>query len=598
MRRPPIRILDTSGSPERIGAAHGSAFAEEIRIYAADRVELVTSGAWSGGPISRADVIEIAESMIPAHEAFDLDLFVEMVAMAEAAGISIAEAIIVGGFTDFVDTVRAVSGGPIPTTLIEDDCTAVIVPDHRAGGAGYLAQTWDMHDSATEHVFLHRARPTDAPAFNVFTTTGCLGQIGMNTDGVCVGINNLSGIDGTRGVAWTSVVRGMLKTSTADEALRVLLDADLAGAHNYLIYDRHDVGYNVEAMPSVRPVTTLAGNVIVHTNHTVDPAATAVQAQRAPLLNESSTKRLAMATQLLAEGDVDNERLFAMTRESSAICQVASEPLHIESSGAAVMRPKTDGFWSCWGPPIDNDYQRVAMPLRIPEVLPTPPTPPVVIGARSGLRYFHLDAVWADMVVELEGQAFPNTGPDNLFGRQDILDLAREFPHGCFVGLGERDVPIATGFGVRTFFDFDQPQHTMLSLLEANGGGTGHVPDGDWYYGMTLVVRPDHRRHGIGAELYEIRKQVCRDLGLRGIVAGGVIPGFAGHKHAMSAAEYVAKVAAGELYDRTLSFQLENGFEVRGVLADYMPNPTVDNYASLIVWENRDDAPTAGRSLA
>jgi hypothetical protein len=37
-----------------------------------------------------------------------------MVAMAEAAGISTAEAIIVGGFTDFVDTVRA--RRPPPTT--------------------------------------------------------------------------------------------------------------------------------------------------------------------------------------------------------------------------------------------------------------------------------------------------------------------------------------------------------------------------------------------------------------------------------------------------------------------------------------------------
>ena len=587
MRRPPIRILDTSGSPEQIGAAHGRSYAEEIRAYTRERVELVASGLWSGGPITEAEVLDIAVSMLPAHEAFDADLHVEMCAMAEAAGITPAEAVVVGGFTDFVDTVRAVMGGDMPDELIEDDCTAVIVPASRAGGAGFLAQTWDMHDSATDFVILHRGRPDDAPAFTVFTTTGCLGQIGMNTEGVCVGINNLTGSDGTRGVAWTSVVRGMLTTSSADEALEMLLAADLAGAHNFLIYDRHDRGYNVEAMPSARPVWTLVDTPLVHTNHTVTDDATAVQVPRDPVRGESSLNRRSMAIELLKDGDVDAERLFDLTRRP-VICQVATEPLRLESSGAAVMRPATDDFWACWGRPAENEYARIAMPLRIPDDLPDPPAEPVLIGPRSGTRFHHLDARWSSMVVSLEHQAFPNIDADLLLHGQDVVDLADQFSDGCFVGLDERHVPIATGLGIRTFFDLDDPQHTLLGLIDANGGGTGHVPDGDWYYGTTITVRPDHRRRGIGTELYELRKQVVRDLGLRGIVAGGVIPGFAGHKHEMTADEYIDEVAAGRLYDRTLSFQIENGFEARRALAGYIANPLVDDYAALIVWHNPD----------
>ena len=258
MRRPPIRVLDIAGSPAEMGAAHGTAFADEIRRYADERIDLVCDGRWSGGPLGRDEVIAIAESMIPAHEAFDPDLHTEMEAMAAAAGLSLPEAVIVGGFTDFVDAVSAVTGGPAPISVLEDDCTALIVPDERADGAGYLAQTWDMHDLATDHVLLLRIHPDDAPAARVFTTTGCLGQIGMNSEGVCVGINNLNALDGRPGVAWTSVVRGMLRTSTAADALAVLLDADLAGAHNFVIFDRHGDGYDVEAMPSVRPVVQLA----------------------------------------------------------------------------------------------------------------------------------------------------------------------------------------------------------------------------------------------------------------------------------------------------------------------------------------------------
>ena len=338
---------------------HGRAHAAEIRAYAADRIGIVASGMWTGAPLSQADVVDIARSMIPAHESFDGDLHTEMAAMAGAAGISLAEAIVVGGFTDFVDTVRAAMGGIGASTAAEDDCTAVIVPDVRAGGAGFLAQTWDMHATATDHVLLLRVRPDGAPAARVFTTNGCLGQIGMNSEGVCVGVNNLTGTDGRPGVTWPSVLRAMLKCSTASEALDVLLGADLAGAHNYLILDRHGDGFNVEAMPSVRPVTPLENEPLVHTNHTLDAAAGQVQAERDPRLMQSSRARLSTAAAMLAEGNIDAEHLFALTREPAAICVTATAPFHIESSGAAVMRPRTGDFWACWGRPAENDYQRV-----------------------------------------------------------------------------------------------------------------------------------------------------------------------------------------------------------------------------------------------
>ncbi len=358
--KPPIRILDASGSPGDIGQKHGTAYAEEIRAYTNDRIGLVESGLWSGGPMTRGEVLEIAESMVEAHVEFDADLHTEMEAMANAAGITVPEAIVVGGFTDFVDTVRAIVGGDTPASVQEDDCTAVIVPDSRADGKGFFAQTWDMHDTATEHVLLLRLKPADAPPAIVFTTTGCMGQIGMNAEGVCVGINNLVGMDGTRGVNWTSVVRGMLKQTSADDALEVLMAANLAGAHNFLIFDRNGVGHNVEAMPSVRAVDTLNGMPIIHTNHTVDPTTTAVQAEKAPGLMDSSQARMDKARQLMAEGTIDSDRLFAMTREPEVICQAATEPYHIESSGAVVMRPATNDFWACWGRPIESEYQHVS----------------------------------------------------------------------------------------------------------------------------------------------------------------------------------------------------------------------------------------------
>lgn len=212
----------------------------------------------------------------------------------------------------------------------------------------------------------------------------------------------------------------------------------------------------------------------------------------------------------------------------------------------------------------------------------------IAIGPRSGLQYVQLTEAMAASMEELELASFPTTEPGDLYNEAELADLAREFPEGTFVGFDSdaRDIPVAAGLGIRIHFDLDKPQHTLKELMEASESGSGHDPSGLWYYGTDIVVRPEFRRRGIGKELYDLRKEVCRNLNLQGIVAGGVIPGFADHKSEMSADEYIVEVTAGRLYDPTLSFQLENGFDAPCALANYLSDPQVDNWAALIVWHN------------
>lgn len=202
----------------------------------------------------------------------------------------------------------------------------------------------------------------------------------------------------------------------------------------------------------------------------------------------------------------------------------------------------------------------------------------------------HLGPQHAEVLEQLELACFPTAFPADLYDAAEYVVLAEDFAEGCFVGLDGEEV-VAAGLGVRTQFDFESPQHNMHDLLEANGTESGHDAEGPWYYGTDIIVRQDYRRRGIGKELYDLRKDVCRNLNLAGIVAGGVIPGFADHKHNMSADDYVAKVGQGELYDPTLTFQLENGFTAPCALANYITDPAVDDYASLIVWHNPEYRP-------
>ncbi|NND84165.1 MAG: hypothetical protein HKN46_03355 [Acidimicrobiia bacterium] len=345
-----LPILTVGGSPAEIGAAHGRRFAPDIRRYLDVRAALAAEGT----DLGRDGIVDLARRMLPAHRDYDPDLFAEMAAMADAAGISPAEAVVVGGYTDFIDAVRSLAHG----RAIEDTCTAVLTPDARSEGAGFLAQTWDMHATATPHVFVLEVSPAGAPSALVFTTHGTVGQIGINEAGIAIGINNLTMADGRIGVTWPFVVRKALRQTTFEAALDAVLSAPLAGGHNFLLMDGDGNGASIEASASAAQVTRLGDSPLVHTNHCLAPNLIAVEDERPMTLMENSLLRLTDATTALAgEGPHTAETLMALFRDEHSICRHPVAPWNYETSGAVVMRPETREMWACWGLPSENEFE-------------------------------------------------------------------------------------------------------------------------------------------------------------------------------------------------------------------------------------------------
>ena len=205
---------------------------------------------------------------------------------------------------------------------------------------------------------------------------------------------------------------------------------------------------------------------------------------------------------------------------------------------------------------------------------------------RVELRYVNLTPEFAPQCAKLELLSFPDAKPADLIEEADYRAYATTFPEGFFLCL-DGDSVVGQAAGIFLDFDFEHSQHSIVELTGEHQCGN-HDAGGEWYYGTDIVVHPGYRRRGIGRKLYELRKDVVRHYNKKGIIAGGHIIGYADHKHELSAAEYVDKVATRELYDATLTFQLDNGFEVRGVLANYLEEPALDNWAALIVWDNPD----------
>lgn len=240
-----------------------------------------------------------------------------------------------------------------------DDCTACLVPGAATDdGRPLYAQTWDMHATAAEHVVLLSIAPDDGPRAIVFTSAGCLGMIGLNEHGVVVGINNLAGADGRIGVTWPFVVRKALQATSAAEALRRIVEAPLAGAHNYLVLDAGGAGYDVEAFPTACHVTALAGTPLVHTNHCLAAATEAVAQPRPADSQAASEARLARADDLLGRRPITVDALIALTRDPEAICVRPKPPKDVATCGAVVARPGTRELWAVRGLPSEGAFGR------------------------------------------------------------------------------------------------------------------------------------------------------------------------------------------------------------------------------------------------
>ncbi len=160
------------------------------------------------------------------------------------------------------------------------------------------------------------------------------------------------------------------------------------------------------------------------------------------------------------------------------------------------------------------------------------------------------------------------------------------FPEGQFVAEYEGKV-IGYCASLRVSERLALKPHTYA---EITGGGYGstHDPEGEVLYAMEVFVDPDFRGLRVGRRLYQARKQLCRHLRLKAIVFGGRLPGLARRmKKAGSAERYIELVKQKKIRDQVLSFQLRQGFEVLGVLPNYLPYDRESlGYATHMIWRN------------
>ncbi len=160
------------------------------------------------------------------------------------------------------------------------------------------------------------------------------------------------------------------------------------------------------------------------------------------------------------------------------------------------------------------------------------------------------------------------------------------FPEGQFVVEADGEI---VGH-CATFVISEDAALSDHSYAEITGGGLAsrHDDEGEYLYGMEVAVSPDYRGLRIGQRLYNARKDLCKELGLKGIVFGGRMPNYSKKKNQLAKPEdYVQGVIDRKIIDPVLGFQLRNGFQFVRLLKHYIPSDIESGgFAALMMWEN------------
>ncbi len=191
-------------------------------------------------------------------------------------------------------------------------------------------------------------------------------------------------------------------------------------------------------------------------------------------------------------------------------------------------------------------------------------------------------------LVELNGAAYPDLIQDDVVFSDDQLraHIERFAPGQIVAEVDGRLVGAIASFVPTPAIDPLRP-HTWLGITDG-GFFARHDPAGRTLYLADVYVAPSFWGKGVSQRLYAALIDLCRELALDRVIAGGRLWGYSEVADRMTAREYVELVVTGAKRDQVLNSQLRAGFAVRGLLRNYLHDWRSRNWATLLELPNPD----------
>lgn len=227
----------------------------------------------------------IQQCYIPAIQKYYPDGFDEMRGIADGAGVTFDDIVLLNARYDLIDLKEP--GDPLPPDAVarSNECTsAIFLEETNPGGHVINAQNWDMSarlwtEDAIIYLEVHPAPEENKPSLFLVTEAGQLGRSGMNSLGIGVTANSLISTadyipEGSllEPLLPLSLLRRMvLESSHLSEAFTAVENFPRHVSNNLAIATAEGFGVCLEITPN--RVYKVYGNIddhyLIHTNHFV-----------------------------------------------------------------------------------------------------------------------------------------------------------------------------------------------------------------------------------------------------------------------------------------------------------------------------------------
>lgn len=282
-----VALVTATGTPYQRGHAHGTRLAADLRAFVEDDLCRLNR------LLPEATTLAALAPQLAAYReqlaAGTPDLLAEIAGLADGAGLSPDEALLLQLRREIMGFTR------IPTM---GDCTTYAKVGERPGPGTVLAQTVDLNGNLDDVLsVLHTGDGSGGRQALVLSFGGLLGYLGLNSDGLAIGINLVLGGQWGPGIPPYLVIRHLLDTTgSVEEALAELPRLNIASSRTLTLLDRHQVAC-VEILDNQLRVRQ--GRHSVHTNHFLEPDFVP-RDDLNPFARNSSRQRLDRATSGLA----------------------------------------------------------------------------------------------------------------------------------------------------------------------------------------------------------------------------------------------------------------------------------------------------------
>ena len=260
-----IPIIELKGTYQTIGQQFGENYKNQIKDFATSRMARLISFVKRYGKIdiTESEVLTIAESLLPAHQHYDADLWQEFNGIATGANLSLPWLLVANAYTDLRDYICKVKGFNDLEVRFEG-CSGFVLDKSMSAENNYIiGQTWDMSVEALEYLVIVKKTPISGPKSLYLTTMGALALIGLNSNKIAIGNTNLMANDCINGVNYLCTISKVLKQQDYQAALDCIINTPRMSGHSFLCASptqanlletssQHLVNYAVDHYPLIK----------------------------------------------------------------------------------------------------------------------------------------------------------------------------------------------------------------------------------------------------------------------------------------------------------------------------------------------------------